>query len=304
MARDYYAVLIRATAALDPNTGEARRAIYDRARVAIMDAQLPPAEIRDERTALEAAIERIEIELRPAAQRPAPPRHGQGGPPTTRDRPARGETRRSRPPRPVPFRPIVVLLGAGVLAVLIVAVISYAVWPRRSVTNEAAKRPVVSVAKVEATQPAAKSGNADASYILRRQLVYYRTVHPAGTIVIAKSQHYLYLVRPNMAALRYTIGVGRECTNAVGLLLVSAKEEGPESQPRLTVSATQPSDGPAEGANGGAGAHALALGDTGNRIYGTNPPVKSGEDGCFALANEDVADLYDRVAVGTRVVIN
>src|SRR5215831_11184551 len=296
MARDYYSVLVRATSALDPNTKEARRAIYDRARVAIMDAELPPSEMRDERTALEAAIDRIEMELRPTGQRPAPPRHSQGRPPTARGRPARGEARRPRPPRTIPFRPIVVLLGA---AVLIVAIVGYAAWPRRSITSEAAKRPVVSVAKVEATQPAAKSGDADLSYIVRRQLVYYRTVQPVGTIVIAKSQHYLYLVRPNMAALRYTIGVGRECPTAVGLLLVSAKEERPETQPRLAVSAAQPSDGSADdtSANSRFGARALALGDTGNRIYGTNPPVKSGENGCFALATEDVADLYDRVAV-------
>jgi lipoprotein-anchoring transpeptidase ErfK/SrfK len=49
---------------------------------------------------------------------------------------------------------------------------------------------------------------------------------------------------------------------------------------------------------------ALPLGDTGHRIYGINPPLRDGGDGCFALTNEDIVDLYDRVEVGTKVVIN
>src|SRR5262245_2989958 len=68
---------------------------------------------------------------------------------------------------------------------------------------------------------------------------WFITEQSIGTIVIAKSQRFLYLVRPNVAAIRYTIGVGRQCTNAVGLLLVSAKEGTPESRP--TVAAATPS---------------------------------------------------------------
>src|SRR5262245_64287658 len=73
MPRAYYSVLARATAALDPNTAEARRAVYDPARLAIMDAGLPSAQTNEERSALEDAIRRIETEARPPPQA-APPR--------------------------------------------------------------------------------------------------------------------------------------------------------------------------------------------------------------------------------------
>ena len=43
-------------------------------------------------------------------------------------------------------------------------------------------------------------------YILRRQLVYYRSTYPPGTLIIVKSQHTLYEVRPNTVALQYSIG--------------------------------------------------------------------------------------------------
>ena len=66
-------------------------------------------------------------------------------------------------------------------------------------------------------------------YIVRRQLVYFRTTYPAGTIVIAKSQHFLYVVKPNSAALRYTIGIGPDCSKSIGLYRVSRKTSEPET---------------------------------------------------------------------------
>ena len=65
---DYYPLIARAIAGLDKNTGEARRALYERARTALV-AQLrgvnPPlqeAEITRERLALEEAIRKVEAE--------------------------------------------------------------------------------------------------------------------------------------------------------------------------------------------------------------------------------------------------
>ena len=136
------------------------------------------------------------------------------------------------------------------------------------------------------------------------RVVYYRTIHPVGTIVIAKSQGHLYLVRPNVAAVRYTIGVGRECTNAVGLLLVSAKEQHPENRPAVAAATPVSARSPANVGAKQHGSRAVALGDTGLRIYGTDPPVSDGKAGCFALTDEDMTDLYERIAVGARVVIS
>src|SRR5256886_9950119 len=53
-------------------------------------------------------------------------------------------------------------------------------------------------------------------------------------------------------------------------------------------------------------ASALYLGKTVYRIHGTNQPSTIGtfvSSGCIRLTNEDVADLYTRVKVGTRVVV-
>ena len=134
-------------------------------------------------------------------------------------------------------------------------------------------------------------------------MVFYRTIHPVGTIVIAKSQRFLYLVRPDVVAMRYTIGVGRECTNAVGLLLVSAKEEWPET-PAQRTSQSASSDVQRGGSRSRFGLRSLALGETGHRIHGTYASTTDGEAGCFVLINDDIVDLYERVHAGTRVVIN
>jgi hypothetical protein len=286
MPTDYHSVLVRAIAALDPNTEGARRALYDRARLTVMDAGLPPAETSSERAALEAAVDRIETEIGRARSRPAsapmPPSPG-----ASRDFIG---TQWLQPQR------LIVLAACG--AALLLALVGYAVWPRHSAPPDGSSRAGSPIAKVEATQSTEGVSDGNRSYVLRRQLVYYRTIHPVGTAVIAKSQHYLYLVRPNTAALRYTIGVGRECAKTAGLLLVSAKEE-PTSQTASVSTRAADNSGTARSAS-----PTLALGDTGHRIYGTAMPLKDGDDGCFALASEDIVDLYNRVEVGTRVVIN
>ena len=81
MTKDYYPVLRRATSALAPNTEQARQAVYDRARLAIMDAGLPAEQTRSERAALEAAIERIEADADQAARARLPRDAGGRRPP-------------------------------------------------------------------------------------------------------------------------------------------------------------------------------------------------------------------------------
>jgi lipoprotein-anchoring transpeptidase ErfK/SrfK len=300
MARDYYSVLVRATADLDPNTDEIRRALYDRARVAIMDAGLAPPEMRSERAALEAAIERIEADIRQANARSTAARRGDDDAPATSGAEGMRIANTKRSTRTGSVR----VIALAAVAALIVAAVGYAAWPRRDVPGGDANRADASVARTQTKQTTDGSADPSLSYIFRRQVVYYRTIHPVGTIVIAKSQRHLYVVRPNVAAVRYTIGVGRECTNAVGLLLISAKEGRPAKGP-VAASATPPSGRPpAEGADGSHDSRALTLGDTGLRISGTDPPITNGNTGCFALANEDMIDLYDRIALGARVVIS
>ena len=300
MAKDYYPVLVRAAAALERNTDAARRALYDRARLTIMDAGLPPTETNGERAALEDAIYRVEMEIRDkSARSPSLPRRSDAlathGP---------GAARAGALPwaRHAKALRLVALAGA---AVLIIAALGYAVWPRRSAPVHQPGRAGVSAPMVQPTRSSEGSADPSRAYILRRQLVYYRTVHPVGTLIVTKSQHYMYMVRPNTAAMRYTIGIGRQCVNAAGLLSVSAKRESLEGGSR-SANATQPAANPAKdpGADARFGMRSLALGDTGLRIDGAYPPIKDGGEGCIAMLNEDMIELYDRVGVGTRVVIN
>ena len=64
--------------------------------------------------------------------------------------------------------------------------------------------------------------------------------------------------------------------------------------------------GIAGGAGNPLGARALYLGESVYRIHGTNQPQTIGQavsSGYFRLVNNDVIDLYERVPVGTRVVV-
>jgi lipoprotein-anchoring transpeptidase ErfK/SrfK len=142
----------------------------------------------------------------------------------------------------------------------------------------------------------------------RRQLVFFRTVEPPGTIVVHTSQRYLYVVQGNNRALRYGIGVGREGFQWAGLLKISRKAEWPDWIPPPEMIARQPylPRFMAGGPGNPLGARALYLGSTVYRIHGTNQPHTIGHavsSGCFRLVNNDVVDLYERVPVGTKVVV-
>ncbi len=142
----------------------------------------------------------------------------------------------------------------------------------------------------------------------RRQLVHYVTSEPAGTIIIDTPHTYLYLVRGDGTALRYGIGVGREGFTWSGSERISRMSEWPDWHPPKEMIERQPylPRFMAGGAGNPLGARALYLGNTLYRIHGTNQPSTIGHfvsSGCIRLTNEDVADLYSRVGVGTRVVV-
>ena len=142
----------------------------------------------------------------------------------------------------------------------------------------------------------------------QRQPVFYRTNEPAGTIIVDTADRYLYLVQGNNRAMRYGIGVGREGFQWQGLLKITRKAEWPDWTPPPEMIARQPylPRFMAGGPGNPMGARALYLGATIYRIHGTNQPQTIGSavsSGCFRLVNDDVADLYARVPVGTKVVV-
>jgi len=142
----------------------------------------------------------------------------------------------------------------------------------------------------------------------QRQVVFYRTNEPPGTIVISSAERYLYLVLPNGRAMRYGIGVGRDGFQWSGLQKISRKQEWPDWRPPPEMIQRQPylPRFMAGGPGNPMGARAMYLGATVYRIHGTNQPQTIGSavsSGCFRLVNGDVTDLYERVPVGTKVVI-
>ena len=142
----------------------------------------------------------------------------------------------------------------------------------------------------------------------RKQAVYYRTNEAPGTIIISTAERHLYLVQGNGRALRYGIGVGREGFQWGGLKRIDRKVEWPDWTPPPEMIERQPylPRFMAGGPGNPMGARALYIAGTVYRIHGTNQPWTIGSavsSGCFRLTNPDVSDLYERVPVGTRVVV-
>ncbi|MER9876702.1 L,D-transpeptidase [Mesorhizobium sp. M0195] len=145
-----------------------------------------------------------------------------------------------------------------------------------------------------------------------RKFVFFQTAEQPGTIIIRKQEKALYLVTREGEALRYQISVGRDGFGWTGTVEVGAKTEWPEWRPPREMRARQPELPkmvPA-GPYNPLGARALYLSrdghDTLYRIHGTNDPSGVGFDGtsgCFRLTNTDVIDLFRRVSVGAKVVV-
>jgi lipoprotein-anchoring transpeptidase ErfK/SrfK len=143
---------------------------------------------------------------------------------------------------------------------------------------------------------------------LKRQMVSYATREAPGTVIIDTPNTYLYLVLGGGQAMRYGIGVGRDGFTWAGTQSITRKAEWPDWTPPPEMIARQPylPRQMAGGPGNPLGARAMYLGGTIYRIHGTNAPGTIGtrvSSGCIRLTNEDVADLYSRVNVGTKVVV-
>jgi lipoprotein-anchoring transpeptidase ErfK/SrfK len=143
---------------------------------------------------------------------------------------------------------------------------------------------------------------------LRRQEVPFVTKEPAGTIVVDTPNTYLYYVLGGGRAIRYGVRVGRQGFTWTGVQKIRKKTEWPDWYPPSEMIERQPylPRFMAGGPGNPLGARAMYLGSTEYRIHGTNQPSTIGKfvsSGCIGMLNEDVSDLFDRVKVGTRVVV-
>ena len=151
-----------------------------------------------------------------------------------------------------------------------------------------------------------------ASTMTTHTLVSDPTGAAPGTITISTKDRALYLSQGDGVAMRYSIGVGREGFTWSGSAHVARKAEWPNWTPPKEMIARRP-DIPhfmKGGLGNPLGARAMYLyngkGDTGFRIHGTNEPDTIGQavsSGCIRMMNADVEDLYERVKVGTKVVV-
>jgi len=150
---------------------------------------------------------------------------------------------------------------------------------------------------------------------LRREVAYYGREEP-GTIVVDTAARYLYLVREGGRAIRYGIGVGKEGLAWSGRAVVGRKATWPRWTPTAAMIRREPernarwASGMAGGLDNPLGARALYLYkngvDTMYRIHGTSEPWSIGQSvssGCIRMFNQDVIDLYNRVPVGSPVVV-
>jgi lipoprotein-anchoring transpeptidase ErfK/SrfK len=172
-----------------------------------------------------------------------------------------------------------------------------------------------------ATSPQMAAHAAGPDPMFQRTEVAYETRERPGTLVVDPENHFLYLVEPNGRATRYGVGVGAEGYGWSGQATVRTKQEWPDWYPTKEYVAEHPKVAQflkplpsGEGVKGGPenpmGARAMYLWqgkkDTLYRIHGTNEPWTIGTNvsaGCIRLTNEDVSDLYNRVPVGTKVVV-
>ncbi len=151
---------------------------------------------------------------------------------------------------------------------------------------------------------------------LRRQQVAYVTTHPAGTVVVDTPARRLYFVMGNGQAMRYGVGVGRQGLALKGNAYIGRKAEWPSWTPTPNMIRREPernlkyAGGMPGGPNNPLGARALYLYRDGNdtmfRLHGTNQPQSIGHamsSGCIRMLNHDIIDLYQRVPVGSRVVV-
>ena len=153
-----------------------------------------------------------------------------------------------------------------------------------------------------------ETGPAQLAPNLRRQEVAFPTKEPAGTIVVDTPNTYLYYILGGGRAIRYGVRVGRDGFTWTGVQKISRKAEWPDWHPPPEMIDRQPylPRFMAGGEGNPLGARAMYLGSTVYRIHGTNQPSTIGKfvsSGCIGMLNDDVSDLFDRVKVGTRVVV-
>jgi lipoprotein-anchoring transpeptidase ErfK/SrfK len=143
----------------------------------------------------------------------------------------------------------------------------------------------------------------------RGETVMMKESYMPGTIVVRTGERRLYYVTGGGQAIRYPVGVGMAGKQWSGTSYINGKYIRPDWSPPAAVRRDKPNL-PKVIAGGSPrnpmGAAAMSLAGGEYAIHGTNQPGSIGHFvsyGCIRMYNEDIKDLYNRVSVGTRVVV-
>ena len=142
-----------------------------------------------------------------------------------------------------------------------------------------------------------------------REVVPFEGGVQPGTIVVKTAERRLYLVLGDGRAIRYPVAVGRPGKQWQGTAQVNGKHVQPAWIPPAEVRADNPRlpDVIPGGSPGNPmGPRALTLSGGQYAIHGTNKPSSIGtfaSYGCIRMYNQDIVDLFDKVSVGTPVVV-
>lgn len=142
-----------------------------------------------------------------------------------------------------------------------------------------------------------------------REVVAFLAAYSAGTIVVKTGERRLYLVLGDGRAVRYPVGVGKAGKAWAGTTHIDGKYIRPAWSPPAEVKHDKPSLPdmiPGGSPRNPMGAAALTLAGGEYAIHGTNVPGSVGgfvSYGCIRMYNQDILDLYERVGVGTAVVV-
>src|ERR1700722_7128350 len=143
-----------------------------------------------------------------------------------------------------------------------------------------------------------------------REVVAFSTPgYSAGTIVVRTGERHLYLVLGNGQAIRYLVGVGRAGKQWAGVSRIDGKYLNPAWAPPAEVKRDNPRLPdviPGGSPHNPMGVAAMTLAGGEYAIHGTNVPNSVGgfvSYGCIRMLNPDITDLYQRVPVGTTVVV-
>lgn len=146
---------------------------------------------------------------------------------------------------------------------------------------------------------------------LAKELVDFAEPYRPGTIVIKHPTREMFFVSQPGKAIRYRVAVPKKGKEWSGYAHVVSKQIAPAWSPPREVKANNPHLPdyiPGGAPNNPMGARVMMLDRSEIAIHGTTKAMRksigtASSCGCVRMKNEDIIDLFDRVKVGTPVVM-